>query len=88
MLRRVLDAHEISRRAGVDPGRMMRWRKMMRSPILKMTPAANRAMLKCLPESLRSRTREYLKTRRIRVHKATVQEIEGLLSYINQLGDE
>jgi hypothetical protein len=48
----------------------------------------NRTMLKCLPESLRSRTREYLKTRRIRVHKATFQEIEGLLSYINQLGNE
>jgi len=40
MLRRVLDAHEVSRRAGVNPGRMMRWRRMMRSSIMKMTPAA------------------------------------------------
>jgi hypothetical protein len=40
MLRRVLDAREVSRQAGANSGRMMKWRRMMRSPILKMTPAA------------------------------------------------
>lgn len=49
----------------------------------------NRRLVKCFPESLRARVREYLKTHRIRVKKAADKEIEGLLTYVNQqTGDD
>ncbi len=44
----------------------------------------NRSLMKCFPESYRSRVKRYLKANRLRVKKADTEEMEEFLHFLNQ----
>jgi hypothetical protein len=48
----------------------------------------NRSMVRCFPEPVRGAVKEYLKANRIRVKKATLEEMEGLMKFVNQFAGE
>jgi hypothetical protein len=49
------------------------------------TYTGNRSLVRCLPEEVRASVKEFLKTNRIRVKKATLEEMEDLMKFVNQV---